>query len=62
MQRAYAQYNDAARASGKTRGHFVVDLTRPGHLTSCLRQFQERCGATDDNWDAAFGACVCVVG
>ena len=56
MQRAYQQYNDAARGSGKTRGHFVVDLSRPGHLTSCLRQFQERIGASDDNWDAMFGA------
>ncbi|PRW57534.1 hypothetical protein C2E21_3791 [Chlorella sorokiniana] len=54
MQRAYAHYNDAARASGKTRGHFMIDLSRPGHLTSCLRQFQERIGATDDNWDASF--------
>jgi hypothetical protein len=54
MQRAYQAYNDAARASGKTRGHFVIDLSRPGHLTACLRQFQERVGATDDNWDAAF--------
>ena len=54
MQRAYQEYNDIARASGRTRGHFLVDLSRPGHLTGCLRQFQERIGATDDNWDAAF--------
>ncbi|EFN57351.1 hypothetical protein CHLNCDRAFT_142716 [Chlorella variabilis] len=54
MQRAYQAYNDAARASGKTRGHFVIDLSRPGHLTGCLRQFQERVGASDENWDALF--------
>jgi len=54
MQRAYQEYNDHARASGKTRGHFVIDLSRPGHLTGCLRQFQERISASDDNWDALF--------
>lgn len=54
MQRAYQAYNDTARATGKTRGHFVIDLSRPGHLTGCLRQFQERVGASDDNWDALF--------
>ncbi|KAL4444959.1 hypothetical protein ABPG77_004009 [Micractinium sp. CCAP 211/92] len=54
MQRAYQEYNDAARASGKTRGHFVIDLSRPGHLTGCLRAFQDRICASDDNWDALF--------
>ena len=49
---------DQARASGKTRGHFVIDLSRPGHLTGCLRQFQERIGASDDNWDALFSECI----
>ena len=33
----------------------MIDLSRPGHLTGCLRQFQERIGATDDNWDSSFG-------
>jgi hypothetical protein len=60
MQRAYQLYNDQARASGKTRGHFVIDLSRPGHLTGCLRQFQECIGASDDNWDALFSECLCL--
>eukprot|EP00884_Botryococcus_braunii_P000966 jgi/Botrbrau1/10870/Bobra.0025s0047.1 len=54
MQESYYVYNKAARASGKSRGHFMVDLTRPGHLTACLRNFQEAIGSTDDNWDSAF--------
>ncbi|KAA6417862.1 MAG: hypothetical protein FRX49_12160 [Trebouxia sp. A1-2] len=52
---AYDEYNDHARSSGKSRGHFVVDLCRPGHLTICLRNFQERIKCNDDNWDAQFG-------
>ena len=55
MQTAYDEYNDHARSSGKSRGHFVVDLCRPGHLTICLRNFQERIKCNDDNWDAQFG-------
>ncbi len=56
MQKAYAQHNESVRASGVSRGHFIVDLSRPGHLTACLRTFQESTGCTDDNWDASFGA------
>lgn len=55
MQSAYDEYNDHARSSGKSRGHFIVDLCRPGHLTICLRNFQERIKCNDDNWDAQFG-------
>ena len=55
MQAAYDDYNDHARSSGKSRGHFIVDLCRPGHLTICLRNFQERIKCNDDNWDAQFG-------
>ena len=55
MQAAYDEYNDHARSSGKSRGHFIVDLCRPGHLTICLRNFQERIKCNDDNWDAQFG-------
>ena len=55
MQTAYDEYNDHARSSGKSRGHFIVDLCRPGHLTICLRNFQERIKCNDDNWDAQFG-------
>ena len=29
MQRAYQEYNDHSRAAGKTRGHFMVDLSTP---------------------------------
>ncbi|KAL6781706.1 hypothetical protein ACKKBF_B09125 [Auxenochlorella protothecoides x Auxenochlorella symbiontica] len=54
MQKAYAQHNESVRASGVSRGHFIVDLSRPGHLTACLRTFQESTGCTDDNWDASF--------
>ena len=55
MQAAYDEYNDHAKSSGKSRGHFIVDLCRPGHLTICLRNFQERIKCNDDNWDAQFG-------
>ena len=33
-----------------------VDLCRPGHMTACLRNFQETIKSNDDNWDAYFGA------
>ena len=59
MQTAYDEYNDHARSSGKSRGHFIVDLCRPGHLTICLRNFQERIKCNDDNWDAQFGMISC---
>ena len=42
MMEAYDTYNEEAMAAGRSRGHFMVDLSRPGHLTSCLRTFQER--------------------
>mmetsp|Transcript_6775 Transcript_6775/g.16881 ORF Transcript_6775/g.16881 Transcript_6775/m.16881 type:complete len:520 (-) Transcript_6775:1033-2592(-) len=54
MTEAYKQANEAAVASGKSRGHFIVDLAKPGHLTACLTTFQETIGATIENWDAAF--------
>ncbi len=40
MEQGYKQYNEAAVASGSSRGHFVVDLCRPGHMTACLTTFQ----------------------
>ncbi len=40
MQAAYDEYNEHAAAAGNTRGHFMVDLCRPGHMTACLRTFQ----------------------
>ena len=56
MQHAYDEYNDKVRATGKSRGHFMVDLCRPGHLTACLRNFQEATGCSDENWESQFGA------
>jgi len=55
MQGAYDEYNGRAQSTGKSRGHFMVDLCRPGHLTACLRNFQEAVGCRDDSWDAQFG-------
>lgn len=54
MQRAYGEENALAKTTGRSRGHFVADLSRPGHLTARLRAFQSSIGASDDNWDAAF--------
>jgi hypothetical protein len=59
MQRAYDEYNDRARASGKSRGHFMVDLCRPGHMTACLRNFQETIKSNDDNWCVHCSWCRC---
>lgn len=55
MQHAYDEYNERARALNKSRGHFMVDLCRPGHMTACLRNFQEATHCTDDNWESQFG-------
>ncbi len=55
MQHAYDDYNERARATNKSRGHFMVDLCRPGHMTACLRNFQEATRCTDDNWESQFG-------
>lgn len=55
MQHAYDEYNERARATNKSRGHFMVDLCRPGHMTACLRNFQEATRCTDDNWESQFG-------
>jgi hypothetical protein len=55
MQGAYDEYNARAQSTGKSRGHFMVDLCRPGHLTACLRNFQETVNCRDDSWDAQFG-------
>ena len=55
MQAAYDEYNAQAQSTSKSRGHFMVDLCKPGHLTACLRSFQEAINCKDDNWDAQFG-------
>lgn len=54
MEEAYRQYNQQAVETNKSRGHFMVDLARPGHMTACLAHFQETIGATIENWDATF--------
>lgn len=54
METAYTRHNEAAIASGKSKGHFVVDITKPGHMTACLTTFMETIKASTDNWDAAF--------
>jgi ABC-type molybdenum transport system ATPase subunit/photorepair protein PhrA len=54
MQRAYIEENAALRAAGRSRGHFIADLSKPGHLTARLRTFQASIGATDDDWNASF--------
>ena len=55
MQAAYEEHNSRVQASGKSRGHFMVDLCRPGHLTNCLRAFRDAIRSTEDAWDAQFG-------
>ena len=55
MQQAYTEYNAQVQSSSKSRGHFMVDLCKPGHLTACLRCFQEAVNCKDDSWDAQFG-------
>uniref|UniRef100_A0A383W9H0 Uncharacterized protein n=1 Tax=Tetradesmus obliquus TaxID=3088 RepID=A0A383W9H0_TETOB len=54
MDDAYKAYNQAAIESSRSKGHFMVDMSKPGHLTACLTQFQSCIGSTLDNWDAAF--------
>ena len=56
MQHAYDDYNERARATGKSRGHFMVDLCSPGHMTACLRNFQEATRCSDETWESSFGA------
>ncbi|MEW5306746.1 MAG: hypothetical protein WDW36_009189 [Sanguina aurantia] len=54
LEGAYRTCNAALVASGRSKGHFWVDLCKPGHMTACLTTFQETLRATTDNWDAAF--------
>lgn len=56
MQQAYEEHNKRERELGHSRGHFMVDLCLPGHMTACLRNFQETIRCSDDSWDAHFGA------
>ncbi|GIL48516.1 hypothetical protein Vafri_5023 [Volvox africanus] len=53
LEDAYRRYNEEAAAKG-TKGHFIVDMCRPGHMTACLSTFMETLQASTDNWDATF--------
>ena len=54
MEAGYKLYNEAAISSGSSKGLFMIDICRPGHMTACLTTFQEVVGASIDNWDALF--------
>eukprot|EP00955_Chlamydomonas_euryale_P068673 360194-Chlamydomonas_euryale.AAC.18 len=54
LEAGYRRYNAEAASSGRSRGLFMVDLCKPGHMTACLSTFQEAIGASIDNWDASF--------
>jgi hypothetical protein len=55
MQKAYEDYNERVVAAGQSRGHFLVDICRPGHMTACLRTFQEAINCREEEWDSRFG-------
>lgn len=38
MQKAY--HNENSIPKGDSRGHYVIDLCTPGHMTACLSDFQ----------------------
>ena len=40
MEAAYRKYNEQAVLSGQSKGQFIVDICRPGHMTGCLTTFQ----------------------
>mmetsp|Transcript_15009 Transcript_15009/g.26085 ORF Transcript_15009/g.26085 Transcript_15009/m.26085 type:complete len:518 (-) Transcript_15009:676-2229(-) len=52
IQEAYKLAN--ASVTGTSKGHFIVDMATPGHMTACLTTFQQYLGAGLDNWDASF--------
>ncbi|GFR45248.1 hypothetical protein Agub_g6354 [Astrephomene gubernaculifera] len=53
LEEAYRRHNEEAAAKG-TKGHFIIDMCRPGHMTACLSTFMETLDASTDNWDATF--------
>lgn len=55
LEEAYRSYNEQAVASGTSKGHFIVDITKPGHMTACLRTYMETTGgcARDSSRGAA---------
>lgn len=38
MQKIYNDYNEKSHK----KGHYMIDLCKPGHLTTCLRDFRVR--------------------
>ncbi|KAK3277819.1 hypothetical protein CYMTET_14196, partial [Cymbomonas tetramitiformis] len=55
LMAAYDKYNAESELGGRDKKpHFVVDLCRPGHVTSCLKSFQEYLGCGDESWDVRF--------
>eukprot|EP00798_Chlamydomonas_sp_ICE-L_P003078 gene3078-13099_t len=54
QEKGYRDYNEAAVASGRSKGYYMVDICRPGHMTACLTNFQEGLGVGIDSWDATF--------
>ena len=40
LEEGYRQYNEQAVGSGRSKGFFMVDICRPGHMTACLTTFQ----------------------
>lgn len=41
MMKAYDDYNRKAVESKESRGHYMLDLSKPGHLTACLSNYRE---------------------
>ncbi|GAX81460.1 hypothetical protein CEUSTIGMA_g8889.t1 [Chlamydomonas eustigma] len=54
IEAGYRVYNEEALCTNRSKGVFMVDICRPGHMTACLSTFQEVIGSTVENWDASF--------
>ncbi|CAG9463409.1 unnamed protein product [Pedinophyceae sp. YPF-701] len=54
LEKAYAEANEQLVGSGKSLGHFIVDLTKPGALNSRLIDFRKNIGCPEDAWDQRF--------
>eukprot|EP00892_Ulva_mutabilis_P002607 jgi/Ulvmu1/12347/UM089_0031.1 len=53
MLKAYREANEHFHTN-KQPEHFVIDLCSPGHMTACLKDFQDIIGSARENWDANF--------
>ena len=56
---AYDEFNARADPLGSSGGageppYFIVDLCKPGFLTSCLRCYMQNIDTKEDSWDASF--------